>query len=274
MKVSYEKYEHRAKIVQRLNNMSSPPHLHNEMEFVLCLSGEMVATCNNITKTMHENDFVFVLPNTIHSYTTSKPSSVIWGIVSPECVPVFKTYFSLETENPFLFGEETIKIRSYCSQLLEEKNSTNVNSIVLAFFQLIFGHAFEYRNFVSKAARRKEDVVPKILQYLNNNFQHKLTRNSVAHLFGYSSFHFSKLFSARIGCTLTQYIHDLRIRHARTLLRSSNLTAVQIAYECGFSSQGTFNRVFRESEKMTPIEFRKLNRVPYNTHFEEDMEQD
>ena len=44
--------------------------------------------------------------------------------------------------------------------------------------------------------------------------------------------------------------------YAQAILQDSNESITNIALDCGFESQRTFNRVFKERFKMTPREFR------------------
>ncbi|MBV8324773.1 AraC family transcriptional regulator [Chryseobacterium sp.] len=55
-----------------------------------------------------------------------------------------------------------------------------------------------------------------------------------------------------------QYINSLRIAHVKTLMKTSDLNKVTLMYiytEAGFTSQVTFNRVFKQFEGITPSEY-------------------
>ncbi|RXM51961.1 MULTISPECIES: helix-turn-helix domain-containing protein [unclassified Chryseobacterium] len=55
-----------------------------------------------------------------------------------------------------------------------------------------------------------------------------------------------------------QYLNSLRIKHVKDLIKKSDLTKVTLMYiytGAGFTSQATFNRVFKQLEGITPSEY-------------------
>jgi AraC-type DNA-binding domain-containing proteins len=50
---------------------------------------------------------------------------------------------------------------------------------------------------------------------------------------------------------------DLRLSYACKLLRETDKTIAEIAYDCGFSNLANFNRQFRWKYRMTPKDYRK-----------------
>lgn len=67
-----------------------------------------------------------------------------------------------------------------------------------------------------------------------------------------------RIFRQVKGITLTDFIHQRRLREARTLLRESALNVDQIAHACGFQKAGYFRRIFRRHEGMPPLAYRRL----------------
>ena len=59
-----------------------------------------------------------------------------------------------------------------------------------------------------------------------------------------------------MGCSPSEYLTELRLRRAATLLVSTNLSVSEIALEVGYLSLSHFSRVFRERFGKTPRAFR------------------
>ena len=60
------------------------------------------------------------------------------------------------------------------------------------------------------------------------------------------------------------FVNNYRIEKSKILIlysESSNLNMLGITYESGFNSKSTFYTAFKKSVKMTPAEFRKLNKM-------------
>jgi signal transduction histidine kinase/ligand-binding sensor domain-containing protein/AraC-like DNA-binding protein/ActR/RegA family two-component response regulator len=72
---------------------------------------------------------------------------------------------------------------------------------------------------------------------------------------GHSQFH--RKLSALTDKTAVQLIRELRLNKARTLLKTTNLTIAEIAYQTGFNDPGYFTRMFSKEEGLTPTEFRE-----------------
>ena len=51
-------------------------------------------------------------------------------------------------------------------------------------------------------------------------------------------------------------MNSLRVDKARAMAAGGDTQIQDIAFECGFRSQRSFNRVFREFTGMTPTDFR------------------
>ncbi|WP_300531311.1 helix-turn-helix transcriptional regulator [Maricaulis sp.] len=66
----------------------------------------------------------------------------------------------------------------------------------------------------------------------------------------------SGLINDASGVNFSTYINRFRVERARRLLRDTDLSILQIAFECGFSSKSTFNRVFKSLTGKTPREER------------------
>ena len=71
--------------------------------------------------------------------------------------------------------------------------------------------------------------------------------------------HFNRMFRLVQGCPPHAWITKQRVRRAKQLLRS-DAPLVEVAVDCGFSSQSHLTRVFREHTGRTPAQYRKLLR--------------
>ena len=60
--------------------------------------------------------------------------------------------------------------------------------------------------------------------------------------------------------SFVDFISSQRVFNACQALTGSSKPITEIAYECGFRNQSTFNRVFREQTGVTPREFRRNGR--------------
>ena len=77
---------------------------------------------------------------------------------------------------------------------------------------------------------------------------------------GYSSDYFRRCFKDEVGKTPQQYLTDMRITEAKSLLCGMSFKGVyDVALRCGFSDSFYFTKVFKAHTGVSPRDYRKLN---------------
>jgi AraC family cel operon transcriptional repressor len=76
-------------------------------------------------------------------------------------------------------------------------------------------------------------------------------------LAGVSPAHLSRSVRAAYGVTPTDFVTDLRLEHAASLLAATNDPVAAIAARCGFTSPSYFTRRFTAAHQLSPREFRR-----------------
>ena len=94
-----------------------------------------------------------------------------------------------------------------------------------------------------------------ILLYMEQNIDRNLTVADIADKFNQSESTLQKLFSAHLGCGVIAKFNDMKLRHAKVLIRERNLNFTEIAEVLGFSSVHYFSRLFKKKTGMTPSEY-------------------
>jgi AraC-like DNA-binding protein len=95
-----------------------------------------------------------------------------------------------------------------------------------------------------------------ILHYVHTHCSDNLSLEELSHQFHYSVQHISRSFKDRTGKGFLDYVHELRINSAITMLIHTNMPITEIAVAAGFDSFRTFARVFRQIKGQTASEFR------------------
>ena len=79
-----------------------------------------------------------------------------------------------------------------------------------------------------------------------------------------SAAHFARSFRDAFGLPPHRYLLTRRIERATALLRDTDLPIVDVAYETGWNSLGTFGRIFRDITGKSPSQFREADQgVPH-----------
>lgn len=106
-------------------------------------------------------------------------------------------------------------------------------------------------------ARREGTVIENICQYIREHLADELGRGELAAAVYLSPDYLSHLFSEKMGMSLTAYITNERIRHAKELLMQDRLSVRDIAIASGFQNISYFSKQFKRVVGVTPQEFRK-----------------
>lgn len=112
----------------------------------------------------------------------------------------------------------------------------------------------------SEVSEKQDKVVWKVQRYLENNHKNSIDNQTLADLFHVSKSYLSHIFKEITGYSLHQYLMNCRLSSARTLLRETNLSVTEIAFEVGFDDSCNFSRIFHQKFGMTPREFRNICR--------------
>ena len=117
-----------------------------------------------------------------------------------------------------------------------------------------------FSHFVDSVSKKQETSLPLWLTKLTNemekpeNFVEGI--NQMIALSGKSREHVSRSVKKYYGITITDYINDLRINYASNLLINTNISIIDICYNCGFQSTSYFYRIFKEKNHVSPSIFR------------------
>jgi len=83
----------------------------------------------------------------------------------------------------------------------------------------------------------------------------------LASVSGVSEAHFARAFKQAFGAPPHRYLLTRRIERASTLLRDTDLAIIDVAFDTGWNSLGTFGRTFRDITGESPSELRARSRA-------------
>ena len=104
-------------------------------------------------------------------------------------------------------------------------------------------------------------AMSRTILYINEHSDEPLTIEDVSKMALLSQSYFSYLFKILTGKTFVEYLHDLRIKNAMTLLKTTDSRILDICYQCGFNSINHFNRTFKSAVGLSPRQYRELSRA-------------
>ena len=108
---------------------------------------------------------------------------------------------------------------------------------------------------IKEAEECKDERLIEILNYIQTNYL-DVTLEDLSEKFYLSKPYLSKYIKEKSGMTFGETVKRVRMKKARALLKSTNMTVENIALSVGYQNVEHFNRLFKKAYKMTPVQYR------------------
>ena len=105
-----------------------------------------------------------------------------------------------------------------------------------------------------------DEVIIKVQEWIQENFARPMQITDIAEKFQLSARSLNRRFKLATNTTPVQYLQDIRINHARELLKQSNLVVAEVADAVGYQDTSYFSSLFKKLNDVTPNEYRRLVR--------------
>lgn len=134
----------------------------------------------------------------------------------------------------------------------------NIDDIMRVQDEMIHQYAKTMAEINKVRVHSKQIVL--CLDYISANLHDNVSVTELADYVKLNETYLSKLFKKEMGLSISEYIRNKKVEEAKSLLRYSDKTSIEIATDLGFSSHSYFISVFKKVTNMTPKEYR-------NKHF-------
>ena len=235
-----------------------PEHLHTDVEMVYVFEGQMTMMVDGAPRHLDPGDLCICFPGIAHGYVERKDARVVMLIFPPEISPDFPALLSKsQPKDPVLRkGDLPADIPFCMEQLKIESAEMGDERVLRGYIQVILSRALPQLTLTDRDPDMA-NVVYEIMKYLSIHCVEPVSLDDLSRALGVSKSYLSHTFSQRIGMNFRTYVNTLRADRACLLLRNSTRTITDIAYECGFETQRTFNRVFAAQYGVSPSDYRK-----------------
>ncbi|HSU28272.1 MAG TPA: AraC family transcriptional regulator, partial [Chitinophagaceae bacterium] len=110
---------------------------------------------------------------------------------------------------------------------------------------------------LSKSTRKNHLITAeRAKQFMSDNFTRDISLSEVAGNSFCSPFHFSRIFKEITSHSPHQYLLRTRLKHAATLIKTSELPVADICFQAGFNNVDYFSAAFSKKYKVPPTRYR------------------
>ena len=104
--------------------------------------------------------------------------------------------------------------------------------------------------------KKGTELGKKAKEYMDNNYSYHIRISDIASFVGIDRTYLYRIFMEQEHISPKQYLFQLRIRTAVSMLSDSRYTITEIAYSCGFQDASAFCNYFKKAMGVTPRQFR------------------
>ncbi len=245
-------------------------HWHEFYEMSFILEGEGIHFLNGVSYPLKRGDIFLLTPADFHEITAYPNTNFeLFNVIfldewlSDEIrqlifneVQLHSTVF---TETDYAFIEAEFRLL-WSEARLPKLGSRAVmqgalERIMITLTRACLGKAYQKE---SSLTLFPQPSIRKALIYMQHHFRENLTLEDVAKQAQFAPNYFSECFRNAVGTTFQNYLQELRIKFAKSLLSVSELSVTEICYASGFNTLSHFERVFKQRFGKSPSSYRKV----------------
>jgi len=222
-------------------------HQHVYWEMGCIVKGSVDFDCDGCTK-LEAGTVLVVPPKTSHTEKSIASVDIIWILFYGNFLDekALQTYVSVKNKELASMIE-----RLWIFTEIEEANTgpeidAKITEIVARFFRI---QPISHNPQTS-------DITEMAIKYLHAHMSEKISIPDVAKKMGCSQTYFRRLFKMRTGRSSLEYLLRLRLQHAKSLLKQTNIPIAEIAHSIGYEDAFYFSRVFKKACGISPSHFR------------------
>lgn len=251
-------------------------HWHPEIEITYVKKGTMCYKVNNLVYHLKEGDIVFNNSGALHSGTmeNQEDCSYIPVTFDPRLIyGFFQSTINSKYVDPVLQDSLLPAIcidqsepwhepfREYLLRIidLDEKKPDFYELDITICLQSMWRLLLEHITYESQASRENSleyDRIKKILSYIEENYQNKITLNDIAGHIHLCESECTRLFKRHMNTTLFAFLQEYRIERSLEFLQAGEPIS-DVALNTGFSDPNYYSKVFAKIKGCSPREYRK-----------------
>ncbi len=233
-------------------------HHHSFFELDFIIDGSGISNINTEYHSIEKGDIIFLKPTDYHEYKADegKPLKII-NIAFPIALIYSKvlTFVPMnciklhlnDTEFYSCLHMAEVAIQKYSEQI------PDADLFIKFCVEWIFLCMTHSTKKSSEREEGKDCDFTLALAFIHSHFTNmNLRRDDVAQVMYMSATYFSKCFHKVIGIPFQEYLLNLRLNYANGLLKTTQMTILEVALSSGFSSDSYFSKMYKKRFGIAP----------------------
>ncbi len=243
-------------------------HIRQNYILHFITSGKGIFSMDGHIYHLHKNQGFFIPPDTPIYYqaNSDEPWEYFWIGIDDFGAEQFFSHLGLTSHSPIFEYKQAEQLSSMIENMLLVSPNTLENKLKLQGLLFLFlSQAASCCFPATSEAQNCENVhIEKAIAFIQDNYHHPITVETVANHTSLNRSYLSTLFRQQIGITIQDYLTNYRISRASELLLLTEDSVHSIAYSCGYSDSLTFSKAFKRLKGISPTVYRTKERMYYN----------
>lgn len=229
------------------------PHFHRCIEMLYITEGRVLGVVDGERFYAEKDDVIFARRCAVHELTPSPAYKDYVLIIKAQYEDDFAPLLEKETLPPLL--SDKAFNRTLLPLFLELENKETLASVLMTkgYIDVIFGKLLSHYKRTPVVAAPNMSTIVAALNYIDEHYSEPIALETLASVFGYNKYYFSRLFNSYIGENINSYINMVRINNVLALAKKQQKANLcELAYACGFDSMATFYRNYARYYEKPP----------------------
>lgn len=259
---------------------SYPEHTHKFLELNYMLKGQCDQIINGEKKTIKEGQLLLLDQGSTHSIEALRNEDILINIIFPQTKFDIEWLSRMHAQDNSLFQflmrtvSETSKgqyvifessqndaIKTILIQMLNNYFTESVfsNEILSYYLPILFMELVgntKYSLDTTKKENSTNKVVIEALKRIEKDFK-EITLESLANELNYNTNYLSEIIKEKTGKSFIQLVTEERMKHAKLLVESTDLSMESICHAIGLQNKTHFYKLFRKAFQTNPGTYRK-----------------
>lgn len=251
----------------------TPNHYHEEVELVYIEKGKAHHTINDHYVTLEQGQGLFINARQFHELITDEQEdcTLYCLIFNPwmlrNCIRMEQRvsriadnenleYIFLDVKNQWHKDvvDELIDIVNMSG---DESRSGETIGHLFSIWDKIYNNSY-IECSPDKYVNRDQRIVKSMVSFIQNNFRDDISLEQICQSVGVGRTKCTELFKKYVHLTPVDFLRNYRLEKSIELLRDTDMSVAEIAYNIGFSSASYYGEYFKKITGMTPKHYRNM----------------
>ena len=217
-----------------------------------------------ISNTLYANDILYVTSNSWNKPLWHKPVTILSILFGKQQIGLSLLHWDgtqIIPKGQLNIARRGPRVGAFIIQAIAEltwhNQPSEQNQTAYFLIHSLLSSTLDLLNADIETSSKTTSLFEAIRQYIDTHFREDVTRDFLAKMFYISPNYLSHLFQREGKIGLNEYLNQIRLEYAKSLLKNYDLNVKEIAHASGFKDSNYFCRIFRKKTERSPTEYRR-----------------